>query len=231
MIAYIADTSVLAHEALFRSLYTRVSEERRQKICRMRQYKDQCLSLAAELLLIRACKDYGINYYEQHLIYNEHHKPAWAHSPMHFNLSHSHHRALCVTDYMPVGCDVEYVDGDHTDIARRYFTPEECQALAACNTAEDKRRNFYRLWTLKESYMKCTGLGFHLPLNQFGISLHTQPVQLLRPTDKHSYNFYEYTHDNDYQYAACLQHNKGMNSTPPDNILWKHCRLDDENFI
>lgn len=231
MIAYIADTAVLAREDLFRSLYARVSEERRQKICRMRQYKDKCLSLAAELLLIRACKDYGINYYGQHLIYNEHQKPIWEHSPMHFNLSHSHHRALCVTDNMPVGCDVEYADGDHTDIARRYFTPEEYLALAACNTAEEKRRNFYRLWTLKESYMKCTGLGFHLPLNQFGINLHTQPVQLLRPTNEHSYSFYEYAHDHDYYYAACVQQNQGMKKAPADNIQWKYCRIDDENFI
>lgn len=227
MNAYIANTTVLADEALFQRLFALVNEERRQKILRMQRHHDQCLSLAAECLLIRACKDYGIDYNEQQVVYNEHQKPLWANASMYFNLSHSHHRALCVADYTPVGCDVEYISGDHSNVAYRYFTPEECEAIAACNTPEAKQHTFFRLWTLKESYMKCTGMGFHLPLNKFGINLQSGPLQLLRPTDSHSYSFYEYA-DDEYKYAACIQHNESHKETQHGSIKWIHCQLDME---
>lgn len=44
------------------------------------------------------------------------------------------------------------------DIARRWFAPTEQALLEACGTQEGERL-FYRLWTLKEAWVKATGRG------------------------------------------------------------------------
>ncbi|MBN1295182.1 4'-phosphopantetheinyl transferase superfamily protein [bacterium] len=78
-----------------------------------------------------------------------------------FNLSHSHELGLvgiCWKNDM--GVDVEYIDGDRNimEIASRYFTPEEVVRLNSMD-AGPRLIEFYRIWTLKESWLKATGLG------------------------------------------------------------------------
>lgn len=60
-----------------------------------------------------------------------------------------------------VGIDIERVDRDRGEarlsaIASRYFTEEETRLV---ERAKDKHKEFYRIWTGKESLVKCTGEG------------------------------------------------------------------------
>ncbi|MBQ9921864.1 MAG: 4'-phosphopantetheinyl transferase superfamily protein [Clostridia bacterium] len=60
-----------------------------------------------------------------------------------------------------IGIDFEYIDRarsrDRVDaIAGRYFSEGE---RARLDCAEDKVSDFYRIWTSKESFVKCTGEG------------------------------------------------------------------------
>lgn len=60
-----------------------------------------------------------------------------------------------------IGCDVEIWSQDRSEsrlisISDRYFTEDETALLKSSNNI---KRNFYKLWTEKESVLKCCGAG------------------------------------------------------------------------
>ena len=87
--------------------------------------------------------------------------------PLEFNISHSGEMVALAVAARPVGVDVECLSRD-SDIERleRYFSPTEREALLAL-APDDRRRRFFELWTLKESYLKARGVGLRLPLDAF----------------------------------------------------------------
>lgn len=97
--------------------------------------------------------------------------------PVAFNLSHSGEwivLAWHVTpDAGPLGVDIEHRGGDTRDVmrlARRYFSSAELVALEALEgSARDAL--FYRLWTLKEAWVKAHGLALAPQLGAVGFSL------------------------------------------------------------
>lgn len=226
--AYIADTSTLADETLFNRLSGLVSDERRGKMDRMRFSKDKSLSLGVELLLMRACADFGVDYSKQRILYDEYQKPRFAEGNVHFNLSHSDDRVMCVMAPDRVGCDVEHITDIDLDIAKNFFFKEEYAAIAKRRTRPEMNDTFFRLWTLKESFMKCTGLGFHLPLNEFSVSIETDEVAVRQSVDDARYRFFEYDADDDYKYAVCLRYVEPINDMPDDHVQWKHVGFDGE---
>ncbi|MCC8065877.1 MAG: 4'-phosphopantetheinyl transferase superfamily protein [Clostridiales bacterium] len=66
-----------------------------------------------------------------------------------------------------IGCDIEYKKRPNDKLARRFFCPEEYEWLTRPQSQAEKKDRFYRLWTLKESFLKATGLGLYLPLDSF----------------------------------------------------------------
>lgn len=77
-----------------------------------------------------------------------------------FNLAHTCGLVvLAVARGAPLGIDVENYDQKVSlDVARRFFSPDEAEALEALPGVAQPRR-FLRLWTLKESYLKAMGTG------------------------------------------------------------------------
>ncbi len=124
-------------------------------------------------------KPHDLNFY-----YNQYGKPALvsASSEIHFNLSHSHELALiAVTQNRDVGIDLEYIRSDFPceQIAQSYFSPRERAVLNQIPAAL-KTEVFFTCWTRKEAYVKATGKGLSLPLDQFDVSLIPgEPAKLL----------------------------------------------------
>lgn len=90
-----------------------------------------------------------------------------------FNVSHSGEIALLAfTRRREIGVDVEQVrhNSDLEAIARRFFSDHEQRQLLALAT-EKRADAFFCCWTRKEAYIKATGDGLSLPLNQFDVSL------------------------------------------------------------
>ena len=104
--------------------------------------------------------------------------------PLRFSVSHTAGLvALAVALRLDVGIDVEGINARASglDIARRYFAPSEARDLAAL-PAERQRRAFVEYWTLKEAYIKATGLGLSMPLKSFAFQLTDPPaITLERP--------------------------------------------------
>ncbi|MEN3792827.1 4'-phosphopantetheinyl transferase superfamily protein [Fulvimarina sp. MAC3] len=98
--------------------------------------------------------------------------PATAASPskLFFNLSHTRGLvALATGTTEQIGVDVEAIARgapDH-DVARRFFTSEEADWIAAGSDESERTERFFALWTLKEAYIKARGMGLSLPLDGF----------------------------------------------------------------
>ena len=221
---YTADVTPLENSDLFRNVYWCVSEERRKKTDRLRFAKDKYLSLGVECLLLCACRDFGVDYKRQRIVADAFSKPKFADSPLHFNLSHSGQRVLCAMSALPVGCDVEKRHAVSLNIAKRFFFEDEYRAIEACQTQEEQEALFFKLWTLKESFMKCTGLGFRLPLNAFSVSAEVGEIRVKQFVDDAHYTLSERSTDDGYQYAWCIKDETAGRRAY--DVQWKQMELD-----
>lgn len=107
-----------------------------------------------------------------------HGKPCLPEIPgFHFNLSHSGKWVLCGVGDGPLGVDIERTGRDITQVAERYFSPKELEPLEHLSM-EERRGRLMSIWVIKESYMKATGLGLRLPLEQLEVLPGSQPVLL-----------------------------------------------------
>ncbi len=103
----------------------------------------------------------------------EHGKPFLPGFPdCHFNVSHSgDYIAIAVTDFGEVGIDIEQVKQkpDFYPLVKRCFSEvEQCYWMELPES--QKCYEFYRFWTRKEAFVKATGRGIALGLNQCVIS-------------------------------------------------------------
>ena len=95
-------------------------------------------------------------------------KPEVRDSALRFNLSHSQNVAVYALSWThEVGVDVEMVRPglELEGLARRYCAPAERAGLARL-TAGERLRALYECWTRKEAYVKGTGAGLGIPLNE-----------------------------------------------------------------
>jgi 4'-phosphopantetheinyl transferase len=88
--------------------------------------------------------------------------------PLQFNLSHSAGMVACAVSLAgEVGVDVETIRPQNSlELARRFFAPDEASQLETL-TPDLQTEAFFRLWTLKEAYIKARGLGLSLDLAGF----------------------------------------------------------------
>ena len=111
------------------------------------------------------------------LRYSEHGKPSLVFTgpekDLQFNLSHTQGAVLLgICRQRAIGVDIERVREDFSpqEIATRFFSSAEQQALMSLPKAE-QRRAFFRCWTRKEAFLKARGHGLSFPLERFDVSI------------------------------------------------------------
>jgi 4'-phosphopantetheinyl transferase len=90
-------------------------------------------------------------------------------APLSFNFSHGADLMACaVTRLGEVGVDVETISQDRgmVEVADHYFSSIELAGLEALG-AVDQQSQFFRIWTLKEAYIKARGEGHSQALDSF----------------------------------------------------------------
>jgi len=201
-ITYYSDTDALCDPNLFSKCYRTVSEYRRRKTDSFVFDKDRRLSVGAEMLLRRALEDLGED--PDSIVFGQvaNNKPVLRGSDISFNLSHSEQRVMCSVSDSDVGCDTELVKPIDLEIAKRYFYGSEYDSIASETDPDGRCDLFYRFWTLKESFMKATGLGFELPLDRFCIRL-GETITVQQEVGPGPYRFREYDVGDGYRYAVC----------------------------
>ncbi|MCQ2078787.1 MAG: 4'-phosphopantetheinyl transferase superfamily protein [archaeon] len=195
---YYADAGTLGDPALFEKLYREQPQYRRKKIDGFRFMKDRVLSIGAGALLQRVLDIHDVR--EREPVFGPYGKPSIG--EIHFNLSHSGERVMCTVSDAEVGCDVEMVTDIDLEIARRYFFGTEYRSIIDSGDGDARKDTFFRLWTLKESFMKATGLGFQIPLDSFCVSL-DDTVTVEQHVDDREYFLREFRVESGYRYACC----------------------------
>lgn len=192
------------NENEFAKLLDYVSPEKKGRIQRFMRFEDAQRSLLGDILARYAlCKKIGIKNKSLIFTKNEYGKPFLKHYDTHFNISHSANWVLCAVDTKPVGVDVEKVSSIDFNIAKRFFSPQEYMLLM--NQAEDKRQEFFfKIWTLKESFIKAEGKGLSIPLDSFNFEMNGNDINVSDNSGRRDYQFVQAFLDNGTVFAACI---------------------------
>ncbi len=197
---------IIDDPALFAEWYEKMPAWRRRRIDSMKHESGKALSLGVGVILHKALTEMGVEEPDE-VSMNEFEKPFYKEYPeIHFSLSHSGVMAMCAISDRPVGCDVEKIRERDLDIAKRFFTSEEYDLIKSQKTDELQTKMFFRIWTLKESFVKCIGTGLSTPLNEFSIIPDVHGKITLNQTISNSeYNFVEPNLDDGYKYSVCVK--------------------------
>ena len=171
---YLTNISNLPDPAVLPQIMEGLWEERKDKILRYKYAENRKQSLGAGLLLKWALERHGAA--AENIKYGPNGKPEL--DGVYFNLSHSEEWVACAISQQSVGCDVEKIGPVNERIAKRFFSENEVRYLDALE-GEKKQEEFFRLWTMKESYMKMTGEGMTLGLDRVEFKLE-EPVKAYR---------------------------------------------------
>ena len=110
--------------------------------------------------------------------------------PLYYNISHAGELMLCAVSEANVGIDVEEDKRYNERVVKRFFTEEETAFIDSYSEGE-RPTAFAKLWTMKEAFMKYTGLGFHFPVTQVGTRLTDEEFGEILPGDEVSEDLWE----------------------------------------
>ena len=205
-LVYTADISALDDPAVFERLLGTVPAYRREKAMRFKFPSGRAQSLGVGLLLRKACRDFGVAGADENVVLGENGKPSFRDFPdVHFNLSHSKTRVMCVLSPYEVGCDVEHVRVGRSRLAERFFKDGETRWIHSFAEGAAQDEAFCRLWTLKECYMKVTGRGMSLSPDKFSLTVTPNGIALNHDGPRPEYFFREFDSDDGFRYAYCIK--------------------------
>ena len=196
---YAADIAGLPDPKDAHWLVNRLDAERRKRIFQFVKPEDRKRCLGAGLLLGKVLPCYGVS--PEEIRTGADGKPS---APgIGFNLSHSGNMVICAVGNGAVGCDVEKITEAPEGVAERFFHPNEIKYLNLCD-GRTANENFFRIWTMKESYIKMTGEGMRLPLDRFEVVPEDGKAKVVREGRLLACRITEYS-IMDYRAAVCAQ--------------------------
>lgn len=143
----------------------RLSQQRLEYIEKFSNITDKYLSVIAYLLLSYGLKrEYNISE-PQEFIYSKKGKPYLkSFDYIYFGLSHCKRSVCCAVSDKEVGIDIEYIrDNVRPHLIKRVCSAEE-QLLV--EGSDNPGRQFVKFWTMKEAYLKMTGIGIGTALDK-----------------------------------------------------------------
>ena len=189
----------------FENALSKVDDEQRERIMRYHFTEDRKRGLIGVLLSKYAIsKAFGIPEDEILFEKNKYGKPhVVGRSGVHYNISHSGEYVVCAVGESPVGIDVQEIKDGSLDIADRFFSGEE-KAELATKEGDARRKLFYDIWSLKEAYIKCIGMGLSKPLDEFGVvKKDGEYVLCENGAESGEYHFMKYEFDANYSLCVC----------------------------
>lgn len=172
---YAADTGNLPDPKEEPVLLDKLSAERKCGIMKYLKAEDRKRSLGAGLLLNKVLPCYGVS--PDRIRIRVDGKPEV--DGIFFNLSHAGRIVICAAAEKEVGCDVEEIVQAPEGVAEHFFHPSESAYINAC-MGDERNRRFFRIWTMKESYIKMTGEGMRLDFDRFEILPDDEEIKVCR---------------------------------------------------
>ena len=97
------------------------------------------------------------------IINNEYGKPVVKNNSLYFNKSHTHDLSTLIIDNWQCGIDIEIIRKYDDIMAKKMCSDSEYFYL---QQSDQKDYDYTVLWVLKESYLKCLGIGLSYSLKK-----------------------------------------------------------------
>lgn len=171
-----------------------LTPERYEHFSRLKMESDRLDCLAVGLLLKRCIGDMS-------LFYKDKNGCPKLKDGRFVSISHSGGVAAVALSDKPIGLDIQaHTERNFLSIARIVFCENEIEYLKKSDSTEE---TFFKLWCLKESYMKARGLGFSLSPKSFCFDI-SEDKPVLNSDDNAIWSF-KYFKINDLSAAVCFQ--------------------------
>ncbi len=154
-----ADVSPLENDTIFDAAIGSLPPQRRKKAEALVKRSARNLSVGASLVLMHALEQAGYDAHSLEFDIHDGGKPYAKNADVHFSITHSGTLAMCAVSDRPVGIDAEEISAFNPDICKRFFSEGEREQIFASANEDKIRDTFFRIWTMKESYVKMTGRG------------------------------------------------------------------------
>lgn len=153
-------------------MYNYLNEEEKERLESYYFLKDKLLFLLGRYLLKKGIQTiFGLDFADSALKFNKYGKPFLRdNKKINFSISHSKEMVLVAFAQYPIGIDIEY-KGQHPDenlINDLFFTSCEISYLKSLSK-KYRKDMFYKMWTLKEAYVKTIGLGMSAKPNKINV--------------------------------------------------------------
>lgn len=126
-------------------------------------------------------------------------KPYLQGNPFYFNVSHSGEYLALAISKDPVGIDIQKIKPVKEGMYQKVVRPEEMPLIGA-----NRERDFIRLWTLKESFVKAEGKGLRIPMKSYYLIKEKEDYHVLWGGQKQPWTFnIEETLLKDYIVSVC----------------------------
>ncbi|MBD7912364.1 MULTISPECIES: 4'-phosphopantetheinyl transferase superfamily protein [Clostridium] len=187
----------------FKKFYDFVDKDKRKKIQKFRRDEDKIRSLVGEALArIKICEKLGCKNFNIKFEHNEYGKP-YIKENIEFNISHSGSYVIVAIDDCALGIDIEEMkEIEFEGIAKGYFDESEYNWIIN-HDKEKQKKCFYKLWTLKESYVKYVGKGLSIGFNSFKFNIDENRNILEIDSDSEDIYFKNYDMLDKYQLSVC----------------------------
>ena len=116
-----------------------------------------------------------------------------------FNISHSNDYCILAISNYEIGVDIEYVKKRSANLESRIFSDEEKKNLTDIHS-------FYKMWTSKESLVKCIGTGIISNIKEIP-SLPVDGEKTYKGVICYSQN---YTFNENYEISVTIMHTKKL---------------------
>lgn len=149
--------------------YSLMSVDKKQRVDRFRFADDKKRTVTGEMLARKAVAEW-CHVSEEEIQFGvlEYGKPFAIGLDVEFNISHSGDLVVCAVDDKPVGIDVEQIRPMDMKVAKYICKGKELIYVWGYEPNEDDfirtsngeiLTRFYEMWTRKEAYGKCIGIG------------------------------------------------------------------------
>lgn len=158
---YVARRQMFENREVCDEYYKKLPDWRRKKVDNIQNVETKTLTLAAGACFFNGLCDLNIDPNKTDIDFNIEGKPYIKNTNnIFFNISHSKDIAICSFASSNIGCDIEKLDNSriNIDVINKIASKEEQEYFAKVSI-ENKKEEFLKLWTYKESFVKYKGSG------------------------------------------------------------------------
>lgn len=183
---FISDVSPLSCNHLYTKYENMIDDVRRKKLLQCVNEEDRRRSLIAGYLIQAGVKEwlYGESGLQADAAplslaytYGDNGKPYLKdYKDMHFSLSHSGRYVICAFSGHEIGADIQEHRSVKDGLAERFYSEEDKRLLESMGA----KAGFYKIWSIKEAFMKLTGEGMGQGLESTVVEPDTEGMEMYK---------------------------------------------------